>query len=981
MKFSPKSILPHVVAVVLFVALSAVYFQPVLDGYKLRQYDNTTFMGTSKEIRDFREKFGDEPLWTNAVFGGMPAALISVKYNNNWMNPIERVFELWLPHPMNIIFICMLGFYIMFLCLRVDPWLAMVGGVAFGFSTYNFLIIEAGHNTKALALAWMAPVIGGIIYTYRNKALWGSAILALFFALELRANHLQVTYYLLIILLFYGIFEFIQFIVNGQLQKFLIRSAFVLGALGIGVLPNYSMLKTILSVASETTRGESNLTIGPDGKPNKGDKTSGLNRSYIVDYSYGRLESFNLFVPNAVGTNEAIGNNEDFITGIKERLAENPGNAAMAPQVAEQVAKSASYWSDESNGGPNYVGAVAVTLFLLSFLFITDLTIWGFFAAGVLALMLAWGKNSVGMAYFVGAVSIPFSIWMFLKDKKIPAIAALAIGIICVAFGSKSPDLTNFFIDKVPGYNKFRAVTIILVVCQVVVPLLGIWGIHHLVKNAEEWKKRITHFYIGAAIILGFTLMFTLIGNSSFDFLSSREKTMFADYAKESVSNPPQMQFINLYKAELINTRASFFMADAMRTFALVFGALLVIFLFMRNIVNQYVLYGMLGLLILIDLWSVDMRYLNNAETQNGGYISWVLPEEQAMPHFAEAADYAILGAELTKQPELAQSIAQQEENFRKNKESDLGEGTLTPQETDNIRFRELGFATNYRVLNLENPFNDGRTCYFHKSIGGYTGAKQKRIQEIVEFHYQPEMQTFNPAFKTNDLKKISEAFKNAQVLDMMNAKYIILNPKGKGLIELRPDTIIPPREQPGVIVNGFAFGNGWFVKDIKTVKNDDEEIMALGTTDLRTTAIMQKNMQDEIQAKAGSGEGNIKLTSYRPNRMVYEIESKGQNLALFSEVFTKEGWSATIDGKETKIARANYLLRAIEIPDGKHSVEFKFDLPAYRSGEKVSLAGSVMVIALLLFAFYRTFFKNNQIEGGAVKPAKKMTGNPNVID
>ncbi|HLP11480.1 MAG TPA: YfhO family protein [Flavobacteriales bacterium] len=970
MKFNPKSILPHVVAVLLFIALSAAYFQPVLDGKKLRQYDNTTFQGTSKEIRDFREKFGDEPLWTNAVFGGMPAALISVKYYNNWMTHIERTFQLWLPHPMNIIFICMLGFYIMFLCLRVDPWLAMVGGIAFGFSTYNFLIIEAGHNTKAVAMAWMAPVIGAMVYTYRSKALWGAAILALFFAFELRANHLQVTYYLVIILVFYGIAEFVQFTLKGQLKKFLIRSLFVISAIGIGVLPNYSMLKTILSVADETTRGQSNLTIGPDGKPNAGDKTSGLNRSYIVDYSYGRTESFNLWVPNAVGTNEAIGNNESVIENIEN------------PQVAQQVAKSASYWSDESNGGPNYLGATAITLFVISFLFITDLTIWAFFAAGVLALMLAWGKNSVGITYFLGAVTIPFAAWLLLKKKNIAGIITLVVGIICIYLGAKSPDMTNFFIDKVWGYNKFRAVTIILVVCQVVVPLLGIWGIHYLVKNHEEWKKRINHFYIAAALILLAGVTFTIVGSGSFDFLSAREKTMFADAVSQNVNNVQQMDFINQYKSELVGARSSIFMSDALRTLALMAGVLLFIFLFIRNIVSKYILYGALGLLILIDLWSVDIRYLNNDEGQNGGYISWVEPEQQSMPHYADAADYAIFETELRQQPQLAQSIAQLEETFRKNKEADLGESALTLQESDNIRFRELGFATNYRVLNLDNPFNDGRTCYFHKSIGGYTGAKQKRIQEIVEFHYQRELQSFNPAFQSNDLNKIRDAFKNAQVLGMMNAKYIILNPKGKGTIELRADTVIPPREQPGVIINGFAFGNGWFVKDIKTVANDNEEILGLGKNDLRTTAIMQQKMQENIGAKAGTGEGSIKMTSYRPNRMVYEIESKGQNLALFSEVFTKEGWTATIDGKETPIARANYLLRAIEVPDGKHTVEFKFDLPSYRNGEKISLVGSILIIALLLFAFYKTFFKDAGLsDENTVAPVNKPIENPNVID
>jgi hypothetical protein len=916
MKFNVKSFLPHAVAIAIFLALVVIYFQPVTEGYKLKQYDNTTFKGTSKEIRDFREKYGEEPLWTNTVFGGMPATLISVQYNNNWMNHIERAMELWLPHPLNIIFVCMLGFYILFLCLKVDPWLAIVGAIAFGFSTYNFLIIEAGHNTKALAMAWMAPTLGAIIYTYRNKSIWGATMVMLFMALELRSNHLQVTYYLMLIVLFYGIFEFVQFLMRKELKKFFIRTAFVLGGIVLAVLPNYSMLKSILEVAGETTRAESKLTITADGKSNKEDKTSGLNRSYIVDYSYGKMESFNLFIPNAVGVNEALGNYEDVMADIEN------------PQIAQQVSQSSAYWSDESNGGPNYIGAVAVTLFVLSFLFINDLTKWGFLLVGILALLLAWGKNS--------------------------------------------PGLTDFFIDNVPGYNKFRAVTIILVVLQVIIPLLGVWGLHYLVKNQEAIKKNIKRFYIVAGAFLAFTVLFMLIGSSSFDFLTAREKQMFADTALKSGSNVQQMQYVNEIKKELINSRASIFSSDSLRTLAFVFGCLLFVYLFITNIVNKYVLYGAMGFLVLIDLWTVDIRFLNNEEAPSGqGYLSWVLPEEQAMPHYANDADYVIFETEIRKQPQLLQSISQLENSFQKQKDADGAENTaLTLQESDNIRFRELNFATSYRVLNLENPFNDGRTCYFHKSIGGYTGAKQKRIQEIVEFHYSKEMQLLNPAFQTNNFDTIRYAISKLNVLNMMNAKYIILSAKGKGSISVGPDTIIRPTEQPSVIINNFAFGNAWFVKNIKQVKNDDEEILALNNPELRSTAIMQADMIAKINASAGSGEGSIELKSYKPNKLVYEIDSKTNNLALFSEIFTQKGWSAKLDGKEVPIARANYLIRAVSVPAGKHSLEFKFDLPAYRSGEKISLIGSILVFAILIFGLFN-FFKSSKNEVETIVPNK----------
>lgn len=904
MKINFKQLLPYLIALVVFILVAIVYFMPVTEGYKLRQYDIMQYKGMSNETHAYRDKFGSEPLWTNAAFAGGPTTFISQKYYNNWLNHIEKAMQLWLPHPLNILFIYMLGFFILFLCLKIDPWLALAGSFMFAFSTYNFLIIEAGHNSKAYAMAWMAPVIGSIIYIYREKALWGTAMLALFFGLQLEANHMQMTYYMVMIIATYGIFELVQFIVvRKEIKQFLIRSAFVIGGLIVGLLPNYSMLSSILATSKETTRDQSTLTISPDGKKNDKDKTGGLDRSYITDYSYGIRESMNLMVPNASGTNETLGTHTSIIENIEN------------PQAAQQIAQFGAYWSDEKNGGPTYLGAVAIALFILSFFFIKDLIIWGFLLVCLLALMLAWGKNY--------------------------------------------PGLTNFFIDYVPGYDKFRAVTTVLSILQILVPFMGIWGIHHLVKNQDKFKKDIKPFLIAASALVGLIFFMFIIGSTG-SYMSTNEKAMFAESAQKAGNNADQLNYINDIRDGLIGARFSLFMNDALRTALFMLIPLALIFMFIKGWLNKYILYAGIGLASLIDLWAIDVRFLNNDTFPNTDtYISWVKAEEMDMPFYASAADYTIFELESRKQPELLQSIAKLENDLQKQKqENDAENPSLTPLEAENIRFRELNFATNYRVLTLNNPFNNATPSYFHKSLGGYHGVKQKRIQEIIEFYYQNELPKISEGLNSNNVQKIQEAMSKIPVLNMMNAKYIIFNPEGSGFISVSPDTVIPT-PKAGLLVNEYAMGNAWFVKDIKEVNTDDEEILALGKTNLRTTAIFNGKMKEIIKAKAGSGEGSIKLTSYRPNKLVYECESKGSNIAVFSEVFTGYGWKAKVDGKETPIARANYLLRSISIPDGKYTIEFSFDLPSYHTGEKISLVGSLLLVLLVIGGFYFTFIRS----------------------
>ncbi|MFI5203665.1 MAG: YfhO family protein [Flavobacteriales bacterium] len=885
MKINYKALMPHAVAIVVFIIVSFAYFAPAASGYKLKQHDTKTFNGMSAEIQDYREKFNSEPFWTSHPFGGMPAGLISQRFPNNWMVPLDRAFQLWLPHPINLLFVAMICFYILMLCLRVNPWVGIAGAVAFGFSTYTILIIGAGHNTKALAIAYMPAVLGTLILAYRSRPILGSVLFMFFMALELRASHLQVTYYLAMILIFYAIAEFIRFIKNGEVVSFLSRSFLVVFAAGLSILPNYSMIRSTLEVGKETTRSESKLTINPDGTPNKSDKTSGLDRSYITGWSYGIKESWNLLIPNAAG-----GNSRAFGEEAEANLSEDTN-----PQIVQQIQQTNAYWGpqDQGTGGPTYLGAVVILLFIMALVFLPDIAKWGILAATVLGLMLSWGKNYMG--------------------------------------------LTDFFIDNVPGYDKFRAVTILLCILQLTVPFLAFWFVDHLSKNREKYLAKIKWVYgVGGAV--GFVLLlFYVMPGSFFDFLNTEEKTMFS---KNMSGADQQMNVLYAdYKKGLIEARTSLFKADTMRSFAFILFAFGVIFTFLRYLPSKPFLYVGIGLLAFIDLWGINTRYLNNNEDPSGQYeyASWIPPEEEKdKPYFASEADKSILQTELATRPEL-QKIINDRITVAQQKTDDE---PLSIQAAERIMFCELGFATNYRVLNARDPFNDGTTPYFHKSIGGYHGAKQKRIAEIIAFHYQPELQSLLSTLgKATTILSVDSALANMQVINMMNAKYIIGDPS-------RP-----------AIPNRFAFGNGWFVGNIYAATSADDEILSLRKHNLRTTAVVDKQSMNSLAKidKTDSTGGTITMTSFKPNYITYETNSNGTYLAVFSEIYAS-GWKAYVDGAEAPVIRANYMLRSIVLPKGKHKVEWKYTLAYYAKSETISIIGSLLVVLIMLVLAFLEF-------------------------
>ncbi len=812
-----KKLLPHVAAVVLFVGVVLVYFSPmVADGYKLRQGDIKQSNGASKEATDYRAATGEEPLWTNSEFGGMPAYQISVRYPNNWTQYLEKILTAGIPSPAYMLFVAMLGFYIMLLCFKVNPWLSIAGAFAYGFSTYFLLILGAGHNTKMRALAFLPPIIGGLYLAYSRRKVWlGVLIACLALALQIRANHLQITYYTAIIVFIFLIFELVRVIKDKQYSDFIKASAAMIIAVVLAVGVNITNLLLTMEYAPYSTRGQSELT------DETGDQTRGLDKSYILkDYSYGIAETMNLFIPNFMGGASVGEVSTD--SPIYEALIQN----GVSKQDAAATCKGVyTYWGDQRfTAGPVYIGAVMIFLFILGLFTVKGQIKWWLVTATVLSVMLAWGNH-------------------FLM-------------------------LSDLFIDFFPGYNKFRTVSMILIIAEVCVPLLGILALKEMFGDeltaGDKQRALQKSFFIAGGIALFFTLF----------------SGLFFSFSAPSDSGLSQQGYPEWFIAALQDTRHTLMRNDSFRTLLFVTAAAAILWFSVKGKLKANAAYTLFAIIILVDLWAVDKRFLNDGDFDK---------PQKANAITATAADQAILQ---DKSPD-------------------------------------------YRVLNLTvDPFNDATTSYFHKSVGGYHGAKMKRYQELIEHRLGPEMNTMITnlqAMKTED--DMAKLFRNCPALNMLNTKYVIVNPQQ------------PP------ITNPDALGNAWPVSEIKWADNADAEIEALGKIRPAKEAVADKRYLPVLEGFKAiyDSTASVELTEYRPNRLTYEYQSQQPQFVVFSEIYYDKGWDAYIDGEPAPYVRADYVLRAMAVPAGKHQIVFKFEPKTYATGEKISLAGSVGIILLIL--------------------------------
>lgn len=882
--------LPHVAALLVFLLVGLTYFSPVLEGKRLKQGDLRNFLGMAKEIRDHRAVFEEEPLWTNSMFGGMPAYQIAVKYPGAVLKVVDKAFQLFTPRPLSYVLLYMIGFYILMMAFRVNPWLAIAGSIAFAFSSYYFIIIEAGHNTKAHAIAYMAPTLAGIVLAYRGKFLLGGALTALFVALQIQANHVQITYYFGILAIFYALAEGVRAFKNKELMEWLKPSALLLVAALLGVMCNFASLYNTWEYGKHTTRGPSELTILPGGESNEEIATRGLDRDYVTQWSYGIGETWSLLIPNAKG-------------GATGAIGEGSSHLKNAsPQFRSNIAGSNQYWGNQPfTSGPVYFGAIVMYLFILGVVLLKGPLRWGMLATVVLTVMLAWGKNFMA--------------------------------------------LTDFFLDVVPGYDKFRAVTIILSVTGLAVPLLGVLVVNRWLKHPEELKAAKKPLLITSGALLGLMLLMIITPGSFFSFLSDMEVDQFGRQMQQSGG---QSAMIGQFMDELEKVRMGIFRADAMRSFAFVLGAAALLFLYMRRTLQPVALIAALGVLVLVDMWTVNKRYLNN-EKERGRYTQWEDPWENLFPHQASAADLSVLNAEISNRPGLLRmagdsyaerrsfdEMVQVHEGIVQQTKEDAGvrKRALSEDEKNIAKLSALNFMSNFRVLNLNNPFNDGVTPYFHKSVGGYHGAKLQRIQELIDFYLRDEVADIMRVMQDEPTQsKLDFALLRSPMLNMLNTRYVIYNPGA------------PP------IRNRSTLGAAWIVQNVEVVPNADEEMLALEDLDPEDTAVMDARFESylgETRRFAYDSLASVSITSYKPNELSYDFSSGKEQFVVFSEIFYDAGWQAYLNDEPVDYVRVNYLLRGMKIPAGEHTIVFRFEPEAFHTTARIAMISSWLMLLLV---------------------------------
>jgi len=795
-----KQILPHVVAVFIFMIITVGYFNPVFfENKEISQYDILQWEGSAKELIDFRKQTGEEMLWTNSMFSGMPAYLINVEWSNKPIEYLHRVYTIGLPHPVRMIFASFLSFYILLLAFGVRPYLAIGVSVAFGLSSFMLIGIAAGHNARIGAIAYIPLVIAGIHVTITKFRWTGFGVTAAAMALHLRLNHLQMTYYMLLMVLVYGMVMLYYSWKSGQLKAYFINISVLVVAILMAIGSMFGELWATWEYGKYSMRGKSELaadiTTGTD---------DGLKKDYAFQYSNSVFEPVTLIIPNFMG-----GASANFLVSDPDSKTYAALRRAGDQQTANQLARlSGSYWGKQPLTAPYYAGAIIGFFFILGII-VADrkLKIWLLitFSLGV---MLSWGSNFQTVNYFI--------------------------------------------FDYFPGYNKFRSVTFTIIMAIFSMGLLGGIGLEKIFRMGAG-KKIQKQLLTAVAISAGICLL--LIGAA--DMIN--------------MQSPADSQLPVWFVKALEADRASLLRADAFRSMVFIGIAFGIIWFTLKKNISMFAGTMALALLITVDMWSAGHRYLK-------------------------------------------------EDNFDRNPKRAYF------AETEADKTIKQDQTLSYRVYNLLNPWNEARTSYHHKSIGGYHGAKIRRYQDLYDHALQPQTQEL-----VSKLQAGISDFSDLDVINMLNALYFYAGNK-----------------KTGVFRNPSAFGNAWFVKNINPVQSPDDELNSLQTLDLRSTAVIDIT-KFPAQEKSFDDSGTINLASYTPNQLTYQYQANGDALAVFSEIYYPEGWIATIDDKEVDIFRANYVLRALMLPAGNHTITFSFKPNAYFTGNKIMAVFSILVVIVLL--------------------------------
>lgn len=786
---------PHALAIFGFVLVSLIYFYPVLQGKQIFQSDIVQYTGMAKEQNDFRATNDVEPYWTNSAFGGMPTYQLGAKYSHDYIGALDDALR-FLPRPADYLFLYFLGFYALLLVLKIDPLKAFFGALAFGFSTYLIVILGVGHNAKAHAIGYMPLVVAGFILVFQKKYVLGGLITLFATALEINANHFQMTYYLLIFLLILSGY-FIYKHIKDKEYKTLLYSFGVLAVAGIFALgANATNLLATSEYTNFSIRGKSELTFNPDGTKNQ--TTSSMSKDYITEYSYGVMESFNLIAPRLFGgsNNEKVGKDSHMFEFMI-------GQGVPEDQATDFVSGMPTYWGDQPIvAAPAYIGIVVFFLAVMA-LFLDQRKIKYVFLAGAfVSLLLSWGKNF--------------------------------------------PLLTDFFIEYIPLYDKFRAVSSIQVVLEMCFPVLAIMGLQAYFKSDKkaQWKS----LYETTILSLGI-LLILFLSKSMFSFSGGTDAYFQESYGPD---------FVNALKED----RMSLFSADLLRSAFFIILVAGVLWMSLKERFAQNTAIVIVGLLMVSDLFFVAKNYVSGKD--------FVSKYQVEAPFQESPSDAEIL------------------------------------KDTSNYRVFEVG------------DIMGARASYFHKSIGGYSAVRPRRMQQLLDYQIVKN---------------------NIEVLNMLNVKYLIQKDKeGKEFPVANPD----------------ANGNAWFVSQMKQVNSPDAEMKALDKLDSKNTVVINtKEFQVKNTAFAKDSAATISVVTYKPNYIKYTATNKNEGFAVFSEAYYGNGWNAYIDDKKVDHLRVDYLLRGLPIPAGKHKIEFKFEPQVIKTGSMITLISAVGILLLLIGGIY----------------------------
>jgi hypothetical protein len=878
------STLPHVGAIILFFILALAYNSPLMDGKRLVSHDDTQFRGAAHEVIDYRKNNHEEALWMNNMFSGMPAYTVSYNPSNNLVAKVFYGVGMILPTPAVHMFWAMLCFYILLLTFGFKPYVSAIGAVSYAFCSYNIGIVVAGHYAKFWAIAIFPLVLAGINLLFKKKYIWGALVTGVATSIEILVNHPQMTYYYFVFFLsLYLVYLFVDAILKKEIKHAFVASALSVLMILVGLGSNANKLLPTNEYAKYSTRGPSDLKQ----TGNVSNKTGGLDKDYIVGYSSGKDDFYSFLVPGYKGANSGVQ-----LISNKVATEEMGKSKQLVGQVEGLVYQNygeiiETYWggTDIAAGGI-YCSVLMTAFFLLGFIFVKSPVKWLVIPAILVTIMLSWGKNYMGF--------------------------------------------TNFFIDNFPGYNKFRAVNSIIIVATFCIPLLASFMLARLTNEPEFLEKpsfgkyKIKHVFTASmgVIVLVLLLMYAMPTAFQSFFKPAHmvdkvqqvmsEKEIITEAMTNALLGGKKIEQVDEQTAGEVNKqinevldsiqagRIAIYKEDVLRSLIVMLLGTLAMGLYAFKVYNWKVMVVIVGAIVLIDVWDYDKRSLS--------------------------ADTEVNGEKLYQEPKNANK-------------------TFTPTPADQMIMSDS--SIHKRVLNLSvSPFNDGTTSYYHQSLGGYSGAKLKRYQELVERGIYPDI---NRVF-TGGTDKIDSLLSTAGVLNMLNTKYFIFDPNAAPL------------------PNRYANGAAWTVSDVKFVKDADEEIGSLKNINTKTQVVVDEVFKGDINVSnlRPDSTARIKIISMSPRLLEYEYFSSADQLAVFSEIYYPAGWKAYIDGTEAKIIRVNYVLRALYVTKGKHKIEFMFEPASYKKGEMYSLIASSILVLLLLVGIGLEIRKRNK------KTAKK---------